>query len=312
MTEPLVSVLVPLYNHEKYIETCLASIAGEAYRNLELVVLDDGSRDRSFALVQDWIAANGGRFARVKTWTQPNAGICRTLNRLVAEAEGAYVVLVASDDALLPGGIQARVAYLEAHPETLAVFGDAEAIDDRGGRLAASTIKQIHHGSRAALQDPRRITRELLLRWSIPGPVFLARRSTWDPVAGVGPYDETLKVEDRDYYLRLLARGALAFVDYPVAQYRLHGLNVSRNPAGDPDLNSLQHQIASDVQKSAAINLHRFQGLDRALLRLVTRNDQYRKPRKPVRYNLTRNLIKLFKNLNRMGLLGGRQDRKHG
>ena len=305
MSGPLVSVLVPLYNHEKYIETCLDSIGAEGYPDLELILLDDGSSDRSFALASAWIEAHRERFVRVQVRTQPNAGICRTANRLLQEARGPYIAFVASDDALKPGGLRARVDHLERHPALLAVIGDAEAIDGEGRTLAASTIQDIHRGSRRTLARPGRITRELILRWSIPGPVMLARKTAWDPVLGAGSYDETLALEDRDFYLRLLALGALGFLDLSVARYRIHSLNSCRRPSGDPDLASLQNLIAADIKKSSTINLHRFKGLDRFLLALVIANDRYRQPRKRLRYAATRNLMKLFRFMNRAGLLGG-------
>jgi glycosyltransferase involved in cell wall biosynthesis len=299
MMEPLVSVLVPLYNHEKYIEACLASVLNETYRNLELIILDDGSKDRSFALAAAWIEANQGRFTRVKAWTQPNAGICKTVNRLLEQAQGPYITFLASDDALKPGGIQARVAFLEQHPALLAVFGDAEVIDGEGGLLAPSTITDIHHGSRPALANPKRMTKELLLKWSIPGPVLLARKITWDPVAGVGLYNENLTVEDRDFYLRLLARKALGFLDQSVARYRIHGANASRSPAQNAGADSLRDRIIRDIKISEINNLHRFQGLDKATLHLLIKNAGYSQPRKAIRYRLTRNLLKLIQFMNR-------------
>ena len=303
MPEPLVSVLIPLYNHEKYIETCLDSIASESYRNLELIVLDDGSRDTSLALAGAWIEAHRARFVRVELLSQANAGICRTANRLLAEAQGSYITFVASDDALQRDGIQARVAFLEQHPGTLAVFGDAEVMDEHGACLAASTIQDLHRGSRAALAHPGRIAKELILRWSIPGPVLLARRSTWDPVDGVGPYDETLSLEDRDFYLRLLARKGLAFLDRSVARYRVHSQNVSRTPSGGLDASPMQQAIARDIQRSVVLNLPRFRGWNRRLLALVSRCDRYRSPRKAVRYKLAQILLRLARTMNRLGLL---------
>jgi len=226
---PLVSVFMPVYNHASFVEACLDSIAGEDYPELELVIIDDGSLDDSFLRVQQWVAANSGRFRRVVCRTQPNAGLCRTLNRLVAEIKGEFATMVASDDALIPGGIRARVETLQKHPEWLAAFGDAQTMDGDGTVYQQSNLREEQEADLMALADPQRITMELLLRWSIPGPVLLCRREAWDPVRGVGLYDEALFLEDRDFYLRLLARKALGFVNRPVARYRLHSSNACRD-----------------------------------------------------------------------------------
>jgi hypothetical protein len=111
-------------------------------------------------------------------------------------------------------------------------------------------------------------------------------------------------VEDRDFYLRLLACGGLAFVDVPVAQYRIHGHNASISRSGSDGLNPLQQRIAADVQNSETINLHHFHGLNKVLLLLRIKHAQFLHPRRPLRYRLTRKLISLLRAMNRAGLLG--------
>ena len=107
------------------------------------------------------------------------------------------------------------------------------------------------------LQDERFRQRELLLRWSIPGPVFLAWRETYDPSGGVGMYDERLIVEDRDYYCRLLARNALGFLDVPVSAYRVHGANLCRRP----NITYFRSFALAEHRNAA-----RFRGFDRLIL----------------------------------------------
>ncbi|MCE1229472.1 MAG: glycosyltransferase [Firmicutes bacterium] len=255
---PLVSVIVPVYNHAPYVLEALDSVREEGYPHLELLILDDGSRDDSFPIVTAWVEQNAARFARIKAWSQPNAGVCRTLNRLIAEASGEFVTMVASDDRLLPGGIQARVEALEQHPEWLLVFGDAQTIDGKGALTQTSTLRA-HRADLEALNNPSRLPFELLLRWSLPGPVYVARRSAWDPVEGVGPYDETLFLEDRDFYLKLLARRAVGFLPEAVAQYRVHGSNACKDPARRPVLRET-------LARSAEQNVQRFSGVARRIL----------------------------------------------
>jgi glycosyltransferase involved in cell wall biosynthesis len=293
--EPLVSVVIPLYNHEKFINTCLDSLYEEDYPNLEVILLDDGSRDRSFAMAQAWLEAHRDRFARIVAGTQANAGICRTYNRMIAQAQGRYIALMASDDAFQRGGLRARVQYLEQHPELLAVFGDAEAIDEHGATLAHSVIRELHRGDTAALAHPRRTAREVILRWSAPGSNFLARRIAYDPVSGVGPYNESLFTEDRDMYLRMLARKALGFVDMPVTRHRLHSRNASRY--------NIPPEMATVALRAEMLNLHRFRGLDHFLLSLIILMNQPDPPRMTLKYWLVRAGVRLARALNRRGWL---------
>ena len=82
-TDDLISVIVPAYNHEKYIEECIRSIMAQTYQNIELLVIDDGSKDGTFEILQSLKPECEKRFVRVVFETQENQGTCVTLNRLI-------------------------------------------------------------------------------------------------------------------------------------------------------------------------------------------------------------------------------------
>lgn len=216
----LISVIVPVYNHEKYVVDCLNSVRNSDYKNIELIVIDDGSTDNSSAVVASWLEANKQFFQRTVFERQANAGVCRTANRLISMSRGDIIVPLASDDALLPAGISRRVEFLQDHPHLLAVFADAAMMDSSGTIVCRELEKNLYKGNKRALADPRFIASELILKWSVPGPVFAAWRRAYDPVQGVGLYDESLLAEDRDFYLRLLSRHALGYIPDEVALYR--------------------------------------------------------------------------------------------
>ena len=179
-SNPLVSVLVPAFNHAKYIQKCLDSTLSDGYPNLEVVVLDDGSSDETYARAAAWGELRGERLASFRLLQQANCGLTVTLNRLVTEANGEFITMLASDDYLLSGGIRGRLDYLQAYPDLLAVFADCIVVDEVERKLFDSGIRGLHGGNKAALQDDSFRRRELLLRWSVPGPVFLARREGED------------------------------------------------------------------------------------------------------------------------------------
>jgi alpha-1,3-rhamnosyltransferase len=221
-TVPLVSVIVPLYNHAKYIGFALESFLYEPYPRLEVVILDDGSSDDSFDVAKCWLEAHPDAFENVILERQENQGITKTLNRLVKLSNGQFVAVVASDDALLPNTIGIRVAALENHPTWLAVFADARLMDSEGIIVAKSAMQYLYQANKKALLDDELRTMELIIRWSACGPTFMARRTAYDII---GLYNENSILEDRDYYLRLLAQNSLGFIDVPVALYRLHTNN---------------------------------------------------------------------------------------
>lgn len=254
---PLVSVLIPLYNHARYIERCLNSVVDDTYPAKEIVMIDDGSRDDSKWIVERWRAGRGSEFrGRFCFISRENRGVTRTLNELVSLAEGDFVALLASDDYLLPGGIAAREEYLLAHPEKMAVFADCIVVDEHDGQTHASGLADIYGNQKEYLANDKFLSYELIINWCVPGPVFMARREVYDIVGG---YDETLAIEDWDYYLRLLAGNLLGFVDYPVAAYRLHGGSSMTDKARSIHL---QQNLIRTVTK----NLDAFTGLKRFLL----------------------------------------------
>ena len=224
-----VSIIVPSYNHERFIEACLDSLVAEDYPDLEVIVIDDGSKDGTFARATAWRERHPTAFTQFVLLTQPNAGLARTLNRLLRLSQGQYIGLLASDDLLVTGGLAARVAALRAHPQWRCVIGDCDVIDGDDRLLHQSGLSGLHGADRDALLHPWFRGTELVWRWSVPGPVLLCDRRIYFGPDGLGFYPEDKIVEDREFYLRVLARGQLGFIDTAVARYRLHGTNISRD-----------------------------------------------------------------------------------
>ncbi|MBQ6248985.1 MAG: glycosyltransferase family 2 protein [Oscillospiraceae bacterium] len=109
--KPVVSVIVPIYNQEKYIEECLRSLLTQATDEVEFLLINDGSTDRSPALCREITAEYPA--ARVRIIDQPNHGLLKTRAIGLAASEGAYIVSVDSDDALLPGAIAALLSAID-------------------------------------------------------------------------------------------------------------------------------------------------------------------------------------------------------
>jgi alpha-1,3-rhamnosyltransferase len=230
--QALVSVLIPLYNHENYIVSCLESVKLEGWPCIELIIHDDCSNDKSLVITEGWLAENKNHFHTIilEKATQ-NRGITASLNRLIELANGDYVVCpLASDDQLLKGGIAERVNLLEANPQWLAVYGDAHTIDDNDNLINDSYLTKSFGAQLQNLTNPSLIRMEMIVRWCVPGPVILYRKEAFNPELGVGNYDPNLYLEDRDMYLRLLCRDSLGFTPSPVARYRLHAANAMSEP----------------------------------------------------------------------------------
>lgn len=223
----LVSVVIPLYNHERYIKECLDSVLAQDIPNIELLLIDDGSTDKGFDIACRWKETHGHRFVRIEFHRQANAGITHTFDRLLRKSTGRFILILASDDALLADSIAQRLNLLK-EDSVMAVFGDAIPIDDEGGVLGKSAIGELGEpSSRDALSDPRTLLWELIFRWNIYGSVLLCRREVLLNADGSSVLNLNIYSEDMQLYYRLASQGSLRYLDKPVAKYRLHSANTS-------------------------------------------------------------------------------------
>lgn len=221
---PLVSVLVPAYNHERFVRRCLDSVLEDPYPTKEIVVIDDGSSDATGERIAEWVDRHGHELA-VTYRRRENRGIAATLNEMVRLARGEFLRLGASDDYLLPGGLDAQVRYLRAHPAKAAVIGDAVVVDRHDRLLYESSMRDLYRVDKRRYRSDQGIRRAVISHWAVSGAVTLIRRDAFQTRAG---WNEALRIEDWDFFLRLVARDALGFVDMRVCAYRLHGANLSK------------------------------------------------------------------------------------
>ncbi|MGD4354153.1 glycosyltransferase [Xanthomonas citri pv. citri] len=221
---PLVSVLIPAFNHARFVQRCLDSVLEDPYPCKEIVIIDDGSRDATGEKISHWISDHGHRLP-VHFVQRENRGVAATLNELALRARGEYLRLGASDDYLLPGGLDAQVRYLRGHPQKLAVIGDACVVDAHGQLMHASAMRDLHRVDKDLYRSESGIRHAVIRQWAVSGAVALLRRSALDARSR---WDESLRIEDWDFFLRLVAGNALGFIDLPVCAYRLHGNNLSK------------------------------------------------------------------------------------
>lgn len=222
---PLVSVLIPAFNHEAFIGRCLDSVLEDPYPAKELVIIDDASSDATPERIAAWVARHQGELPIEYVRHQGNRGIAATLNELAARAHGPFLRPGASDDYLLPGGLDAQVGYLQRHPHKGAVVSDSIVVDHAGKTLHGSGMRGLHGADKRLYASDDGIRRAVINHWSVSGPVTLIRTRALHAISG---WREGLRVEDWDLFLRLAAHDALGFIDARVCAYRLHGGNVSK------------------------------------------------------------------------------------
>ena len=218
MQRPLVSVVIPSYNHAPYIEATVASVLAQTYGNLELFVIDDGSQDDSVARLTRMLDERGDTRARLIA--RENRGLCPTLNEGLRLARGKYFAYLGSDDLWEPEKLERQVAAVEAADErTGAAFCDCYVIDAEGKRLDRYGRQYDYRGGD--------IYRDLLLMDFLPpSPTnFFVR----EKLVSVGGFNEDVKIEDYEAWLRVARRFHVAYVPDALASFRVHRTNTSSN-----------------------------------------------------------------------------------
>lgn len=211
-TIPTISVLMPVYNAQRYLSAAVESILHQSFQDFEFLIVNDGSTDRSLALLQRYAAQD----ARIRLISRENTGYVQALNEMLALAQGEFLARMDADDVALPERFARQVAFLQQHPEVVCVGGAQDWIDGAGRFL-------LHHPE--AEQDAAIQQLALTGQTPINHPSALMRRRA---VLQVGGYDESLHpAEDLDLWLKLGEVGQLANLPDTVLQYRQHDQSVS-------------------------------------------------------------------------------------
>lgn len=220
---PLVSVIMPSYNHAPFIGGAMESVLSQDYGDLELIVIDDASVDDSRHVIESW----QGRDSRIRPiFHAANQGIARTVNHGLDEARGEWVAFLSSDDLWVDGKLHKQLDVLERN-EDLIVCSDALVIDGEGNVTETARYRHKH----AVGLIPSAQMFELLLTGNfVAGHSMMLKRRNLDGIR----YDERLKyLNDWKIVLDLASRYDFHFTPECLVKYRLHGGNsISRDPLG--------------------------------------------------------------------------------
>jgi glycosyltransferase involved in cell wall biosynthesis len=209
---PAVSIIVPVYNGAETITETLESIRSQTYKNLEVMVIDDGSTDRTAEVAR--------RFCDVFSYIyQPNSGQSSTLNRGWLMSRGRYLSYLSADDILYPNAVDKLVKHLEENPSLSVIYPDYNLIDAN-----SRVMRRIN----APDFNARDLVEKIIVQ---PGPAAFFRREVFESTKG---WKHDLKIAaDFDFWLRAQAQGS--FVHYPevLAGLRVHSKSQSVAPLSE-------------------------------------------------------------------------------
>ncbi len=241
MTADLVSVIIPSYNRAYCIATTVDSVLAQSHGNLEILIVDDGSKDAT----RELIAERYGREPRVRYLHQANAGVSAARNHGLRLATGDYLALLDSDDIWLPWKLEAQLRCLAALPSAGMIWTDMDAIGPDGEVVhrryltkmyssyqrftrdqlfrESRPLSAIDAGLAAALGDPRvylgDIFSPMITGNLVHTSTVLQRRARFEQVR---EFDVELRHsgEDYDFHLRTCREGDVAYLDAPSILYQ--------------------------------------------------------------------------------------------
>ncbi|MBQ6504850.1 MAG: glycosyltransferase [Flexilinea sp.] len=191
-TEPLISVLMGVYNCESTLDESLESIAAQTESNWECIICDDGSTDRTAEVVRRWQKRFPDKIIFLQN--EENMGLAPTLNRCLAEAHGQYIARMDGDDRCSPDRFENELAYLTAHPDQVVVSTDMQCFDKEGV-----------WGLRSYPTNPE--PRDLVHGVPFCHAACMIRSEALLAAGGYSEAEEYARVEDYELWVRMYALG---------------------------------------------------------------------------------------------------------
>jgi len=238
MSDPTVSVLMPVYNCERYLDEAIRSIREQTFTDFEFVIVNDGSTDGSLEIIQ----RHAEEDERIIILDRPNGGIVAALNAGLAVCRGEFIARMDGDDVSLPERFERQVAYLRQHPQIGVLGGWAYVIDNQGIEIGSKCPPSTHEEI---------LSHSLQQGWTaIIHPASVIRRVAFGD-RGYEP--DYAYAEDTELFFRIAGAWQLANLTEYLLRYRCHVASASSR------LSPLAARLSVRVVRDAMRNLGRFE-----------------------------------------------------
>ncbi len=215
-----VSVIIPSYNHEKFVGYALESVLNQTYQDFEIIITDDHSRDGTVKEIKKYSDARI-RLLRFKE----NQGVSAAINNCLKHCRGKYIAHLNSDDAFFPDKLEKQVKYLDAHPKIGAVFSQAQLIDENNVDIPDLSH---FHGSMNALENRDRFRWLNYFfyncRW-LWHPSMMMRKKVYDDIGGHDPC--LAQIQDFDTGIKFSLKYELHIIQEKLTKFRIRKGNMN-------------------------------------------------------------------------------------
>lgn len=213
MDNPKVSIIIPVFNGEDFIENSLNSVANQTYRNFEVLIINDGSTDSSLSIIEKWVSENAS-LVNVQVFSTTNSGVSSARNTGIQKSKGQYIAFLDCDDYWETGKLDAQVKILEADHKCMGAITNFFLVKNlRNGELRSfrlinhKNIESLRFGWFSLLGNGGLISSSLIYRKNL----------------NLRFSNELSTSADLDFFLNLSFAGKVHIVGEPLVNYRIHG-----------------------------------------------------------------------------------------
>lgn len=218
MDQPMVSVCLLTYNHEIFVEDCLKSLINQTYENIEIIILDNNSKDKTREVIQRYLPFLYKKFSNVFYYkNSKNSGLVKACNFFVSKASGDYIKFVSGDDILMSEFLSSTIDFLEKNKQYIMCYTNMFYVNEND-RYETSLPKH-NNIVRKKFRQPNQKEQffRLLLQNYIFAPSALVRSEAY---LKYGLYDENIGYEDYEFWLRMSQLESFGYLNLCLVGYR--------------------------------------------------------------------------------------------
>lgn len=220
MGSPTISVIIPLYNHEKFVKEAVNSVLKQSFQDFELIIINDGSTDNSENIIKNI------KDERIKYFYQENQGAHNAINRGIRLSRGKYISILNSDDAYYPERFEETLKIFESDRSIRAVFSYIELINEEGnpiGLKKGADDNWLGFDHNTSFREHNNIIFDLLAgNFLHTTSNLFCKKNVFDTI---GYFSDLKYTHDYDFFLRLCYHYNIHIIKKPLLKYRFHSAN---------------------------------------------------------------------------------------